>query len=120
LDTSSVRRIEVFYIPATVETPVALNPSDLERTSDFRLTIDTSASPHVTQSLASTLRASKVYGSSEKADVRFGVVLYGNDANRVGAIYLGGNCKTGQVDDASVKYAGDLCSWVTHSFSGVL
>jgi hypothetical protein len=120
LEAGSVTRIEVFHIPVRVETPVALSASDLERTFDYRLTLQTSTSPHATKALAAALRDSKAYESNNKLDVRFGVVFYGPDVGRVGSIYLGGDCKSGQVDDVSIEYVGGVCSWVTHALSGVL
>ena len=120
LQAGSITRIEVFHVPVRVETPVALSAGDLERTFDYRLTLQTSPSPHATKTLVSALRDSRVYESNDKPDVRFGVIFYGPNANRVGSIYLGGDCKRGQVDQISIEYVGGLCSWATHALSGVL
>jgi len=120
LEAGSVTRVEIIYTPSRVETPVALSPADLERAADYRLMLDSSASPRVVQSLAATLRNSRVYDSNPESDVRFGVVFYGSHSIRVGEIHLGGDCKKGDIDGAPVEYSGELCSWITHSLSGVL
>jgi hypothetical protein len=120
LESGSVTRIEVSYIPPRIETPVALSPTDLDRTFDYRLTLQSSASPHSTQTLATVLRESKVYESNNQADIRIGLAFYSSENTRIGAIYLSGDCGRGQVDGISVAYVGDACSWTKHALSGVL
>lgn len=117
LANGEIGRVEIFQIPARVLTRTRITPDALERQFYYKLTIrDIRGGAHQAK-LIDGMKSLAVQPESEMADIRWGVVFYGTDESRVGALYFDKSGSTGAVGVSPVSFKNDLFKWLDGSFS---
>lgn len=117
LTNNEVGRIDVLQIPARILTRTRITPEMLERQFHYKLTIRDLRGGAYQDSIANAVKSITVQRATEIPDVRWGVVFYGKDDSRIGALYLDKSGFSGVVDYDPVSFRGDLFKWLDGNFS---
>jgi hypothetical protein len=116
--SGEIERIEIFQIPPRVLTRARITPDMLERQYYYKLTIRDVRGNMQQNKLVEAMRSTTARPQGEMTDLRWGIVFYGADGTRVGAIYFDKSGSGGTVDDTAASFKGDLFRWLDESFSG--
>lgn len=115
--SGEIERIEIFQIPPRVLTRARITPEMLEKQYSYKLTIRDVRGNMEQKKLVEAIRSTTARLQGEMTDLRWGIVFYGVDGTRVGAIYFDKYGSGGAVDDTAASFKGDLFKWLDESFS---
>lgn len=117
LANGDIGRIEIFQIPARVLTRTRITPEMLEKQFHYKLTIrDIRGGAHQDK-LIEAMKSLAVQAEGEMTDIRWGIVFYGLDESRVGALYFDKSGSKGAVGDTPASFKGGLFKWLDGNFS---
>lgn len=111
-----IGRVEILQIPPNVLTRARITPEMLERQFDYKLIIRDMRGGEYREELAEAVKSTSIEPQSEVPDLRWGMIFYDPNGNRVGAIYFDKWGKNGVVGDIPVSFKGDLFKWLNKSF----
>lgn len=118
LSSAEIDRVDIFHVPARIDTSVAITPDMLERTHFYyRLTIQHMLYGARSQEITEALKSLVVEPRSEVSDLRWGIVFYDRKNVRIGAVYFDIRGRYGAVDGHPVAIRGSLFRWLTRNFS---
>lgn len=117
LESGEIARIEIFEIPARILTRTRITPEALERQFHYMLTIRDIRGGAYQPKLIEATKSLAVQSRSEMPDIRWGIVFYGPNETRAGAVYFDKSGDSGAVDSAPVSFKGDLFKWLDRNFS---
>lgn len=121
LSAGSIARVEVVWIRPTTVTRIPIDPAQLERVFQIKLSIRDISESSNAPGLVAALKSLVVHPDTGRPDLRWGVVFYQREAGqRVGAIYFDRTGKRGVVDLMPVSFRGTLFQWMLGSFSSCL
>jgi hypothetical protein len=118
LAKGEITKMEVLQIPASVLTQGAVTPEKLERAFFYKLTIRDVRYEPLRPRLAKAAQSVRVQPDTDMTDLRWGVIFYGLDGARVGAVYFDRWGTRGAVGDSPVSFKGDFFKWLSGTFSG--
>jgi hypothetical protein len=118
LANREIGRVEILQIPARILTRTRITPGMLERQFHYKLTIrDVRGEVHQ-EKLTEAAKSITVQPETEMPDLRWGVIFYGLDDTRVGALYFDKTGSRGGVGDTPVSFKGGFFEWLDGNFSG--
>ena len=117
LEGGQIGRIEIFEIPVRILTRARITPEALEKQFHYKLTIRDVRGGAYQPKLIEVTKSLAVQRRSEMADIRWGVIFYGTDNSRVGALYFDKSGSSGAVGSTPVSFKGDLFKWLDDNFS---
>ena len=120
LANRDIRRVEILQIPARVLTGARVTPEMLEEGFYYKIAISDIRGDAYENSLVEAAKSMAVQPGTETADLRWGVIFYGVDDGRVGALYFDKTGSSGAVGDAPVSFRGDFFNWLDDNFSHCL
>ena len=112
LSARKVKTIEVFILPESFETYNALAPTDLERQYMYRITVRPMGYEAWSKQLVQILQELSAKPSNEMGDIRWGIVFYGENDVRLGAIYFDSFGTHGAINNERVKIDSSLHDWL--------
>jgi len=112
-----IGQIEILHIPAWVETPIRLAPEGLQKEFDYRLTIRSIPHGPFEKGLVEALKTFKAQPASQGTDLRWGIVFFDNDMQRIGAIYFGRVGSRGVIGNTDMSCNSTLFDWLVSNFS---
>jgi len=112
IERREIERVELLVIPARIATRTRITPEMLEQQYNYKTVIRDLRYDSAAEDLSRALMATKTETISESVDLRWGIVLYGEDARRIAAIYFDASGGRGLIDSTPVKFAGGLFAWV--------
>ena len=118
LSGNQIERIEIIQMNPWVMTRSRITSQMLEKQYDYNLTIQKTSSFGSRETMVKALSSVAVKPLENGADLRWGVVFYGQNDIRVGAIYFDRSGNRGSVNDMPVSFEGDFFSWLDKTFSG--
>jgi hypothetical protein len=117
LANSEIGKVEVLQIPPRILTRARITPTMLERQFHYKLTIrDVRGGVHQ-QKLTEAAKSIVVQPQTEMPDLRWGVIFYGLDDSRVGALYFDRWGTKGAIGDTPVSFKGGFFKWLDSNFS---
>ena len=117
LANSQIGRVEILQIPTRILTRTRITPGMLEKQFHYKLTIrDVRGGLHQ-QKLTEAAKSIAVQPETEMPDLRWGVIFYGLDDRRVGALYFDKTGSRGGVGDTPVSFKGGFFKWLDGNFS---
>jgi hypothetical protein len=117
LANGKIVRVEVLQIPPDVLTRVGITPEALERSFFYKFTIRDMRGGRYSEGMLKAMESVMVQEQTDMPDLRWGVIFYDIDDNRVGAIYFNKWGSGGAVGDVPVSFKGDLFKWLKRNFS---
>lgn len=119
----SVATIDILHMPDRVETRASVNPEQIEKWFDYRITINRIPEWAGRTELLEAMKSSTVMGESRMPDLRSAIIFYDSDRHRIGALYFGryfgrylgqlGRAQ-GAIGNTPVSFKGDLPDWLKH------
>jgi hypothetical protein len=108
----AVEKIEIYYIPHDIETPVALTPANLEQSFSYRVTLERSGVDQIADKLARLADQTKAFKSTQSPEPRLGIAFYGKGEVRLISLYFSGpDCKSGFINETPAQVSDQLCKW---------
>jgi hypothetical protein len=98
---SKAKRIEVIHLSLDVLTPISVNPDRLENGYSYKMTIRETGNMN---NLMDALKNTRIKTASRESDLRYGVILFDHQDNRLASIYLDRSGKYGYVDLTPVSF----------------
>jgi hypothetical protein len=89
LMNGSVTSIDILHMPDRIETRASVNPGNLEKWSQCRITINRVSEWAGRDELIATMKSTKILPSSQMPDLRSVIIFNGDDGKRIGALYFG-------------------------------
>lgn len=117
LDNYQIGRVEILQIPPYVLTRTRITPDMLEKQFDYKLTIRDMRGGAYRDGLLEAMKSVVVQPESEMADIRWGIIFYGLEDRRLGAIYFDKWGGHGAVGNVPVSFKGKLFKWLDSNFS---
>ena len=111
-----VGKVEILQIPPDVLTYVAVTPETLEKQFHYKLVIRNITSGAYRDEFIKAMKSITVQEESEMPDLRWGIIFYDRNDNRLGAIYFDKWGKRGAVWNIPVFIKGDLFRWLNKNF----
>ncbi len=121
LANGSIASIDILHMPDHLETRASVTPENLEKWSDYRITIRKVSEWAGRGELVETMKSTKVAPDSRMPDMRSAIVFNDAHGSRIGALYFGrffgrymgqfGGAE-GSIGSAPVKFNGDLATWL--------
>jgi hypothetical protein len=120
LTSREIARVEVLQIPSRLLTRTRITPEMLEKQFHFKVTIrDVRGEVHQ-QTLTEAMKSTSVQPETDIADLRWGIIFYGLDDKRVGAVYFDKTGSRGNVENDPVSFRGGIFKWLNDNFSDCL
>lgn len=117
LINGEIVKIEIINIPSQVLNRTRITPEMLEKQFHYKLTFrDIRGNIHKNK-LVEAIKSMAVQPQAEMADIRWGVIFYGVDDIRVGAIYFNKTGSSGAVGNVPVSFKGNFFKWLDSNFS---
>jgi hypothetical protein len=120
LADGNISKIELLQIPPDILTRTRITPELLEKQFYHKLTFQHVRSSTSCGKLITAMKTASVNPQTGEADLRWGILFYSDEGQRVGAIYLNARGTRGYVGDTSVSFTGGLFAWVDSAFSNWL
>jgi hypothetical protein len=117
LASSEVEKVEILQIPARILTRTRITPEMLERQFHYKLIIRDVRNTLYQQELTEAVKSVAVQPEKDMSDLRWGVILYGPDDTRLGALYFDKTGSRGGVGDTPVSFKGGFFKWLDGNFS---
>ena len=117
LASGEIARVEIFQIPARILTRTRITPEMLEKQFHYKLTIRDIRGSAYQNKLVEATKSIAAQPGGEMPDMRWGVVFYGVDESRIGALYLDKSGSRGVVGDTPASFKGDFLKWLDGNFS---
>jgi hypothetical protein len=117
LSNMEIKRIEILQIPPEILTRTRITPEMLEKQFYYKFTISDARGGRYSNKLVELLKSLVVQSRSEMTDIRWGVIFYGVDDIRVGAIYFNKTESSGAVGNVPVSFKGNFFKWLDSNFS---
>jgi hypothetical protein len=119
-----VEKIEIFYCPLDLLTRTRITPKMLEVNYFYKLTIKVKVGSFYLQGLKHALQDTKVEKSDRESDLRWGILLWGPENQRIVSIYLDQFENQGYINSIPVNFTAKestkgLVQWLKGNFSGV-
>jgi hypothetical protein len=119
ISISKAKRIEVIHMPVDVLTRTNVNPDMLETGYFYKMIIRETRSMN---NLMDALKNTRIKTASRKSDLRYGVILFDHQDNRLASIYLDKSGKYGYIDSTPVSFksgifGSSLHKWLNKMFS---
>jgi hypothetical protein len=112
-----VEQIEIVHIPAEVLTGNRVTPDVLEKAFHDKLTIRCIRRRVFEKGLAEAMKSLKVQPTTQGTDLRWGIIFFDRDDQRIGAIYFGRVGNSGAVGNTPMSCNNSLFDWlVSHIF----
>ena len=113
-----INRVDVFYLPLTIETASALNPGDVEHFFRYKLEIGLLAShSKLMTSFCQAVEGTKLgVPVSYHGDFRWGCKFYNDKQKKVYSVFLDSTGKVAVVDGKRMNVDGGIYPWLTTSF----
>jgi hypothetical protein len=118
LDHGEIGKIEILQIPSRILTRTRVSPEMLERQFHYKLTIRDIRGESQLRALNEAMKSVVVEPETEEPDLRWGLIFYGLDDSRVGALYFDKAGRRGNMDNTPVHFQGDIFEWLNSNFSG--
>lgn len=116
LVNGEIGQIEIVHIPAEVLTRSRVTPEVLEQTFHDKLTIRWIRGRVFEKGLTEAIKTLKVQPTPQGTDLRWGIIFFGRDNQRVGAIYFGGVGGRGVIGNTNMSCNNSLFDWlVSHA-----
>ncbi|MEN6459104.1 MAG: hypothetical protein ABFC63_09245 [Thermoguttaceae bacterium] len=116
---NDIGRLEVVWLPASILTRSAMTPHRLEASFRYKIVARDMSTGLLRKELAQVLSSVKVYRETRMADLRWGVIFFGRNGERVGAVYVAKNGEQGAVNDIPCRLEGGLLGWLRGIFKGL-
>jgi len=120
LASGEVERVEILQIPARILTRARITPQMLEEGFSYKVTIRDIRGGAYQGEMIDALKSMQVRPRTEAPDLRWGIIFYGPDKSRLGALYSDQSGGNGVVGATPVSFNGRFFSWLGKSFSGCL
>lgn len=120
LSEGQVKKIEILQIPARVLTRASVSQEMLESQYFNKVTIRDVANTAYKQHLIDSFKSLQVRQHNEMADLRWAVIFYSPQEQRLGAVYFNPSGRAGAVDGMTVSFQGDFFHWLDGTFSTCL
>lgn len=117
LNDNSVGRIEILQIPARILTRARVTPEMLEKQFHNKLIIRDINSNAYKEKLVISFKTVSVSARDETPDLRWAVIFYSQEGDRVGAVYFDKSGQYGAVNGSAAAFKGDFFAWLTGTFS---
>jgi len=112
LEQDRVDRVEIVRIPREVASRTAFTPEMLEGGYYYKLLIRHVRAPKLRDAMIRSLKGLAVEPSPERADLRWGMLVFLKGDVRVGSIYMDEDRRNGTVDGRPVRFRGDALAWL--------
>jgi hypothetical protein len=112
-----IGRTEILQIPPRVLTRTRITPEMLEKQFHYKFTIRDVRGGLYQNKLVEVVKSVAVEPQPDTADLRWGVIFYGLDGERVNGIYFDKKGGNGAVGNAPCSIRGDLFKWLDENFS---
>jgi hypothetical protein len=118
LHDQKVSRVEILEIPPRVLTRTSITPELLETTFHYKLVIREVRGSAYQSKLHDALAATEVVEVGERTmpDLRWGIVFYGENEDRLAAAYFDKSGRRGAINNTPVSARGGLFDWLNSSF----
>lgn len=117
LANGEIGKIEILQIPARILTRTRITPEMLEKQFHYKMTIRDVRGGAFQDRIVGAAKSITVQSQPEMADLRWGVIFYGLDDVRVGALYFDKTGSSGVMNKTPVSFKGNFFSWLDGSFS---
>jgi hypothetical protein len=114
-----VGRVEIINLPEGTYTYAPIGPSDLEQGYQYKFIVAELLASNYGKDLPEALATIRVSPGGDYPDLRWGLLFFDRDDNRLGAIYLARGGERGVVNWTAVDIDGDLYLWLRRQFSDV-
>jgi hypothetical protein len=116
---SRAKRIEVIHMPVDVLTQTNVSPDMLESGYFYKMIIRETGSMN---NLLDALKNTRIKTVSRESDLRYGVILFDHEDNRLASIYLDRSGRFGYIDSTLVSFengifGASLHKWLNKMFS---
>ena len=117
LSENRIGRVEILQIPPRILTRARISVEMLEKQYHNKLIIRDINSNSFRDKLISSFKTVSVSPRDEVPDLRWAVVFYSQEGDRVGAVYFDKSGQSGAVNSLGASFKGDFFSWLTGTFS---
>ncbi len=129
LANSSITSIDILHMPDRMETRASVNPENLERWFDSRITINKVREWAGRDELLGAMKSTRVAPNTRMPDLRSAIIFNGSDGQRVGVLYFGryfgrylgqfGGAE-GAIGNIPVSFKGSLSTWLKNTIPSSL
>jgi hypothetical protein len=116
LANGEIARVEILCTPSSV-TQTPLTPRVLEATPHYRLIIDDFRASPYRQEFQRAARSLAVQPLFANPNVRWGMIFYDLDRNRIVGLFYDPASRSGAVNETSASILGGLFDWAQSHFS---
>jgi hypothetical protein len=121
LERSEIDRVDILAIAPYTFTRIQITPQGLESGYDYRFTIRMLRGGGFEQEVKrATMSLSVKTALTEPPDLRWGVIFYDLNGNRVAAVYFDRNGKSGVVGETPASFGGEFFDWLDQTFSRLI
>jgi hypothetical protein len=113
----TVGTIVILQMPANIETRASVSPDNLEKWFYNKLTIRNITESAYRDKVISAFKSLSAVPQQNHGDIRWGVIFYSRDEQRIGAVFFDRSGKNGNVDHLPVSFHGDFFAWLDRTFS---
>jgi hypothetical protein len=117
LGSNQVQRIEIVQIPPRILTRTRVSPDMLERSFHYKLIIRDIRGGAYRSSLLAALKYTSASPSTEMGDLRWGVVFFDQNDQRIESLYFDASGRRGAVDSLPAAFTGEMHNWLGDNFS---
>jgi hypothetical protein len=117
LTQGTIGRIVILQMPANLETRASVSPDNLEKWFYNKLTIRNITESAYRDKVINAFKSLSTAPQQNHGDIRWGVIFYSRDEQRIGSVFFDRSGKNGNVDRLPVSFHGDFFSWLDHTFS---
>ena len=119
LVSNEIARIEILQYPLNILTRTRITPEMLEKQFYFKIIIRNVKNFQNKEEFIETIKSIKVKDKSEMPDIRWGVIFYDLDDNRICTLYFNAKGNYGAVDSSPVSFSGKFFEWIDKKFSEI-
>lgn len=117
LNEHRVGRIEILQIPPRILTRARITADMLEKQYHNKLIIRDINSNSYRDKLISSFKTVSVSPRDETPDLRWAVIFYSQEGDRLGAVYFDKAGQYGAVNSLGASFKGDFFNWLAGRFS---
>ncbi|HET6216818.1 MAG TPA: hypothetical protein VFE27_07335 [Acidobacteriaceae bacterium] len=117
LRSNGIEQVEVLRIPPRVLTRTRVTPAMLERGYHYKLTIRDLRGGAYQPDLLAAVAATVVQPAEDMGDLRWGIIFFDTNGQRVASLYFDASGHRGAVDSTPVSFQGGIGEWLSTNFS---
>ena len=116
LEAREIDRVEVLRVPLHADRPKKVTSDDVEWHYSEKLTIRFVRQDRVRVPLLKAVRSVGTLRSSDRVDLRWGIIFFAADNKRVGAVFFDASGRVGVVGETPAIIHGQRFRWVRDCF----